>query len=364
MNKVLLIFGTRPELIKIAPIIREYEERGIREDLIVVHTGQHNSLVTQDLHAFDIKPDHALHCDRAGNDLNSLVGNMLIELNTLLRSLLSTHKRISCIISQGDTASTYCSSLLAFHAGIPFYHIEAGMRTYNLKDPFPEEFYRTSISHTADVHFPPTEVEYTNLINEGIDPSKIVVAGNTVIDNLKRHFAPRTMNKKKQALITLHRREMQEATRLEYIEYFENLAAKNADWQFFWLNHPGFELDEERFAKLDNITLAGAVSYAKMLDLYAETSLIYTDSGGVQEEAGYLGIPCMIAREKTERMQGIVKGVSAFLDTKELDVNQQLLQFDDDKLIHQNDLYGNGSSAVLIVNEVLKLALEVVEEIS
>jgi len=355
MNKTVLIFGTRPELIKVAPIIHEYERRSIRDTLLIIYTNQHNTLLEQDLKDFKIKPDYQVNYDRNGSDLSELVGNLLLKLNGLLSKLKQTGITIDNIISQGDTATTYCSALAAFHSRIPFYHVEAGLRTNDVMDPFPEEFYRNSISSIANFHFTPSELAYKNLINEGVDSNIVLNTGNTVIDNLKKYYSKEKSIKKKLALITLHRREAKISDKKKYREYFKTLATNNKNWKFKWLYHPGIEFKSNEFKKLDNIELIEPVSLIQFLKLYEETSIIYTDSGGIQEEAAYLGIPCIIAREKTERIEGINCGVSSLLDLSVLNVSNQLKQVDQNKLTFGNELYGDGKSAERIVTKLLEL---------
>ena len=353
-NKILLIFGTRPELIKIVPLIHEFEKRSIRDSLFLLHTKQHDSLIEKDLKDFNIKPDYHLDFEIDRKNLTSLVGNLLLKLNLFLLKLESTGIKINCIISQGDTATSFSTSLFAFHATIPFYHIEAGLRTSNLQDPFPEEFYRKTIASITAFHFAPTAIEYQNLIHEQIDATQILVTGNTVIDMLKTYYNKSKPHPKKQAIITLHRREKGETKRNDYIEYFKKLATENADWQFLWLKHPSIQFVKSKVEEIQNIEVVNAVSYLEMLKLYEETSIIYTDSGGIQEEAGYLGIPCVIARKETERKQGIIEGLSLYLDFNEVDIKLQLDKFDTDKLTFKNDLYGNGESAKLILDTILE----------
>lgn len=355
MLKSLLIFGTRPELIKIAPIVHEFEKRSLRDQLIVVHTGQHNSLIQQDLVDFSIKSDYQFDLKREGNDLTDLVGNLLLNLNKLVNELRAADTRIACIIAQGDTATTYASSLLAFHSGIPFYHIESGLRSASLEDPFPEEFYRKSISAIARFHFAPTMAAYHNLINEQVDASRILITGNTVIDNLKKYSQKGRFKPQKQALITLHRRDPKQITKPAYIHYFKELARRNTDWQFKWLNHPGSALDMGEIEQIPNITLMEPVSFLLLLELYENTSIIYTDSGGIQEEAAYLGIPCLVARGNTERVESLHNGVSRLLATNVFCIEEQLRHFDPNQLKFENTLYGSGESARLILDQLLAL---------
>lgn len=354
MSKILLSFGTRPELIKIAPVIREFKGRSARNKLILVHTGQHDELTRQDIQAFRIQPDYYLELARKGKNLSNLLGSLLIKFDELVDKLLQEEVKIGCIVAQGDTASTYCSALQAFHCGIPFYHIEAGMRTYDLGHPFPEEFYRSSISSIAEFHFTPTETEYHNLVNEGISADKILITGNTVIDNLRHYLDDKSIQRKNKALITLHRRETSELIKLEYINYFKELAIKNQDWKFVWITHPGTKLDQESFELIENFRFTAPVPYFDMLHLFSEVSCIFTDSGGIQEEAGYLGIPCILVRKKTERVQSLSSGISKILDLTELDMSKQLEKFDSKKLWFKNNLYGDGKSGEAIVNKILE----------
>ncbi|MFT7613491.1 MAG: UDP-N-acetylglucosamine 2-epimerase (non-hydrolyzing) [Parvicellaceae bacterium] len=355
MNKTLLIFGTRPELIKVAPIIHEYERRSIRDSLLIIHSNQHNTLLEQDLIDFNIKPDYQVDLDRKGPDLSELVGSLLLEFNGLLSKLIQNSINIDSIISQGDTATTYCSALIAFHSKIPFYHIEAGLRTNDILDPFPEEFYRKSISVMASFHFTPSQLAYKNLINEGVDSKMILNTGNTVIDNLEKYYSKEKPIKKREALITLHRRTSKQSNRVKYLEYFKSLADNNKSWKFKWLNHPGAEFKSNEFEKHENIQVMKPVSLRQFLQLYEETSIVYTDSGGIQEEAAYLGIPCVVARGKTERIEGINCGVSSLLDINVLNVSNQLEKFDQNKLTFKNELYGDGKSAERIVTKILEL---------
>lgn len=355
MNKTVLIFGTRPELIKVAPIIHEYERRSMRSTLLVVHSNQHNTLLEQDLKDFKIKLDYQLNFNREGSDLSILVGNLLLKINELLSKITQSGITIDSIISQGDTATTYCSALAAFHSRIPFFHIEAGLRTNDVWDPFPEEFYRNSISAISNFHFTPSELAYKNLINEGVDSNIVMNTGNSVIDNLKKYYSKERATKEQLALITLHRRQTKISDRKKYLEYFKILTNNNKNWKFKWLNHPGIEFKPDQFKDFENIELLNPVSFRQFLKLYEEASIIYTDSGGVQEEAGYLGIPCVIARQKTERKEGLNFGVSRLIDFNVLTLTEQLGQFDQSKLVYRNELYGDGRSAERIVTKILAL---------
>lgn len=355
MKKTLLIFGARPELIKVTPLIDEFKKRSMRDQLLVVHTNQHDSLLEQDLIDFDIRPDYRLNMSRNGSDLTQLIGMLMSRLKTTLSEIEENGNQVKCIISQGDTATTYCSALLAFHAGIPFYHMEAGLRTFDLMDPYPEEFYRRSISMITSFHFAPSQTAHQNLVDERIDPSRILISGNTVIDNLKRHYCTHRNSKRKQALITLHRRNGKAITRHEYIGYFKELVRLNTDWNFLWLTHPGAPLNNDELELFDNIRLVPPVSFLELLRIYEETAIVYTDSGGIQEEAAYLGIPCVIARGKTERVDGVSSGVSALLEQSVLKVDEQIKRFNPKKLVFQNTLYGDGESARRICDQLLEL---------
>ena len=351
MAKLLITFGTRPELIKVAPIVREFSRRGLRDRLIVLRTGQHRDLSMIDQGAAGIRVDHSLHLDREGGSLSDLLGKLLLGFKEGFRELKDD---IKGIIAQGDTASTYASALHAFHEKIPFFHVEAGMRTYDNGNPFPEEFYRRSISLIAHRHFAPTLVERDHLLREGIDSGSILVTGNTVIDNLCTALGQAKRKPRKKVLITLHRRELSTEMKQRYVRYFGELIRRNPDYEFVWLRHPGTLIDERAFDSLHNIDFRPPIPFGELLKLYLEVSLILTDSGGIQEEAGYLGIPCIVARKRTERSQGMSNQIAHFIDLACTKVPELIARFDPSQLIFRNPLYGSGNSAGMIVDEVWK----------
>lgn len=354
MNKLMLVFGTRPELIKVVPVIREFKRRGLRDKLLVVRTGQHTDLIDFDIRYFGVTPDYSLTLTRNEAGLSNLVGHLLLNFNQLSTQLKREKITVEGVIAQGDTASTYCSAIHAFHENLPFYHIEAGCRTFDNQHPFPEEYYRSAIASITRFHYAPTEVEKCNLEREGIDKKKILVTGNTVIDLLKSHVNIAPNQSKKQVVISLHRRELLSNRKQAYLNYFYELAKKNVDWKFLWLTHPSMKLDKSNLKKLPNFYFTSPLPYAKLMQVYQNTTIVYTDSGGIQEETGYLGIPCIVARNTTERRQGVAEGAARFINLKNLCLQTELNLFAKEKLRFQNPIYGFGNSAELIANSILE----------
>ena len=212
MHKILIVFGTRPELIKLAPIINEFRMRNQRERLYIINTNQHKDFMQQDLDYFQIDVDHQFKLNRNDDSLSLLNGLLLLEFNELKSKLKDLNITIDTIIGQGDTCTSFSAAQYAFYEKIPFIHIEAGLRTDDFSQPFPEEYFRKTISTIAAKHFAPTINAEKKLINEGISANSIVVAGNTVIDNLRQFknitdFKNINIAENKLVLITIHRRE-------------------------------------------------------------------------------------------------------------------------------------------------------------
>lgn len=340
-----MIFGTRPELIKLAPIIAAFEKRNLRSRLFILHTRQHDELVIADLLGFGIVPDAQLDWHRTGNSLSEMTGTMMILLDKFWPQGIQHFK---AIIAQGDTCSTYCASLFAFYNHVPFIHIEAGLRTNDLNDPFPEEYYRKAISLIAAIHFAPTNTDKIHLLQEGIPEDKIFVTGNTQIDHLLQ--VKRRDNIQNVVIITMHRRENQQG----YIQHFFSMLLRLAEnyplLEFIWIRHPGVCMDLEGYAISANLTFHPHVSFHEMLNLYQKTCMVFTDSGGMQEEAAYLGIPVVLLRKKTERMEGIKDGIFEIAHHAlfELDeIVERLLKL---KLEFPNNLYGDGYASQRILH--------------
>lgn len=355
MNKILIVFGTRPELIKLAPIIGEFAKRELRDKLYIVNTNQHQSFLEQDIVDFNIEVDHKFNMIRSDYGLTELNGLLLIEFSELKTKLQNLDITLELIIGQGDTCTTFATAQFAFYEKIPFAHIESGLRTQDFDEPFPEEYYRKTIATLAALHFAPTLLAKTNLINEGIKSNTILVTGNTAIDNLRQFYSNREEKvvTKNLILITIHRREniqnKLETIRNRIIQFVK----ANPEMLFIWLDNPGYKMDASIFENLTNLKMIAPISYFEMLELYQKTKLIITDSGGIQEEAAYLGLPTLLFRTKTERIEGIQEGISKYIDDLEIDLKTEIELLSKKQPTTFNPIYGNGYASEQIVDCIL-----------
>lgn len=349
MKKLVISFGTRPEFIKILPVYHELVVRYGRERIILINTGQHYDLLERELHYFKLTPDFTFSLERSSGGLSELTGKLLLEFERFTRNCSQKKIEIAAIISQGDTASTYISALHSFHQQIPFFHIEAGLRTFDKLNPFPEEFYRRVISEIAAVHFAPTLTEFNNLVQEGTDPEAISITGNTVIDNL---VDLNRATSAQEVLITLHRRELSKSEIERISTYFRQLIPNSPDWKFNWVCHPNGKVDLRELSEFTNFNVISPLSFSEMLEMYRTVGLIFTDSGGIQEESAFMGIPCVICRCTTERSQGIQSRISIYLDTEQLRLSEILNSFNYDELKPHNGIYGDGKSSKRIVDVI------------
>lgn len=346
MKKLVISFGTRPEFIKILPVFHELVACYGRDRILLLDTGQHRDLLKRELNFFKVTPDFTLSLNRTNGSLSELTGKLLLEFDKFTK-ICSTEKiEIAAVIAQGDTASTYISALHSFHHQIPFFHIEAGLRTFDKLNPFPEEFYRRSISEMASIHFAPTQSEFDYLVQEGNKPCDISVTGNTVIDNLVDLQRGNISN---EVLITLHRRELKPSEIDRIIAHFKQLIPASPDWKFNLVSHPNGKVDFNELSQFPNFSILQPLTFFEMLEMYRTVGLIFTDSGGIQEEAAFLGIPCVICRSTTERSLGIKTGIAAFLDVEAASLPEVMRSFNLDELKSQNTIYGDGKSSKRIV---------------
>lgn len=363
MHKILIVFGTRPELIKLAPIINEFCMRNQRERLYIINTNQHKDFMQQDLDYFQIDIDHQFKLNRSDDSLSLLNGLLLLEFNELKLKLKDLNITIDTIIGQGDTCTSFSAAQYAFYEKIPFIHIEAGLRTDDFSQPFPEEFFRKTISTIAAMHFAPTINAEKKLINEGISANSIVVAGNTVIDNLRQfknitEFKNINIAENKLVLITIHRRENIKnnlqliANRI--IHYVKNNPAKS----FIWIDNPGYKIECNISVQLTNLKIIQPVSFFEMIEFYKRAQLIITDSGGIQEEAAYLGIPTLLFRTKTERIEGINSGISKYFEDSDNDLDSVIKMLNNNRQTEFNIIYGDGYASKRIVDYLLEEELK------
>ena len=365
--KVLIVFGTRPEAIKMAPLVAELKNN---LDVKVCVTAQHREMLDQVLDLFELNPDYDLDIMQVGQDLFDVSSKVLLGMREIL-----VQSTPDLVLVHGDTTTAMVTSLAAFYLQIPIGHVEAGLRTYDIRSPFPEEINRQLISKMTDYHFVPTEKARTNLLAENVLDQHIVVSGNTVIDALlsilgKARKVPFSdellktlpfLDKKdlpKIILVTGHRRENFGSGFEEICKALHHLATKYPDLQIIYPVHlnPNVQEPVTRLLKnAENIHLIEPQDYLPFVKLMDISYLILTDSGGVQEEAPSLGIPVLLMRNTTERPEavtsGTVKLVGAVCD-KIIESVDQLLKDDEiyNEMSRAHNPYGDGSASKRIVN--------------
>lgn len=310
---ILVSVGTRPEFIKMAPVIHELRKRGVA--LHFLYTGQHEHLCRPLFDFFTIYPDTDLAIMEGNQSLPYITSAVLTRMEAVFDAV-----KPHLVIVHGDTSTTFASALASFYRQIPVAHVEAGLRSYNRYSPFPEEMNRLLTDHLATYHFAPTEQNRENLVREGIPPDGVVVTGNTVIDAVRFVAARVKPTKKKQILITAHRRE-NFGTPLEQICLaIAELARLFPDHSFLYPVHPNPNVRRVVYALLSgisNIRLSEPLDYVTFITEMASSKLVLTDSGGIQEEAPALGIPVVVMRRETERTEGIAAGTLLLAGTEQ-----------------------------------------------
>lgn len=358
-KKILVIIGTRPECIKLASVIKEFRQFPEIFDLKVVSTGQHKELLNQMLAGFDIKVDICLNVMEENQRLASLTSLLFSQLDRVF-----SEEKPDWVLAQGDTTSVFVASVVSFYQKIKFGHIEAGLRSSNKLSPFPEEFNRRVSSILATVHFAPTEYNKATLIGEGVLAEEILVTGNTVIDAVldianKPYAGLLTLPKdKKIILVTAHRRENFIGPMDNMFEAIKEIALEHQNTVFIFpvhLNPYVKEKVNQILGGLNNVSIIPAVSYDTMIHLMKNATLILTDSGGIQEEAPSFGVPVLVMRDCTERVEGLRAGVSKLIGTKKDDIIHEVNQLLKQKSIKHNipNPYGDGRAAERIVEYFL-----------
>lgn len=361
---VLFVFGTRPEVIKMAPIIREMETRQEKFHPLVVVTGQHKEMSDPYLDLFRIKPNFNLSIMEDNQTLNDIVIKILERLPKLLKEIDP-----DLVLVQGDTSSAFAAALASYHKQIKVGHVEAGLRTGNKFNPFPEEMNRHLIAVLADLHFAPTERAKNNLLEEGI-PSKIIfVTGNTVIDALlyivddnykfNSDILKRLdFDKNKVICVTTHRRESFGRPLQNTMEALKQIVKIFPDVEIVLPVHYNPNVKKHVFNTLghiDRIHLCTPLSYEPFVQLLNKSYLIITDSGGIQEEAPSLGKPVLVIRETTERPEGIEAGTAKLVGTDVDTIISEVKKLVEsrasyDKMVNRINPYGDGTAACKIVD--------------
>ncbi len=356
MKRVLVIVGTRPEAIKLAPVVialTQQARASEKLELRICATAQHRHMLDQVLNLFGIVPDYDLDIMRSGQDLTDVTCGVLTGLRQILQQY-----RPHMVVVQGDTTTTFSAALAAYYERIPVAHVEAGLRTGNVYSPWPEELNRRLCAAIAELHFAPTETARANLLREGIHASKIVVTGNTVIDalmhvvselkdnlelssRLKEQFS--YLNPEKRLiLVTGHRRESFGAGFENICHALKNIAIHN-DVQIVYPVHPNPNVREpvERIlSNQPNIHLIEPLDYLPFIYLMWESYLILTDSGGIQEEAPSLGKPVLVMRDTTERPEGVIAGTVRLVGT-----DRAAIEYEVNRLLRDRDLYQQMAAA-------------------
>lgn len=362
MKNILVVFGTRPEVIKLAPIILELRKQPNKYNVIVCNTEQQKELSNQTLAYFGLTADINLDCMRPNQPLAEIQSRILLSLEKVFNE-----NKIDATIVQGDTMTVLTGALVSFYHKVPVFHVEAGLRSYDIYEPFPEEVMRQMTSRVTQLHFAPTEKNKQALLKEGIDECMITVTGNTVIDALSclsdevieqsaNFFKEKNINiDDKLVLITAHRRENHGERLDKIIQAIYDLAVKYHDHTFIIPVHPNPNVKDkihEKLSDLKNVHLLIPLDYPYLVYLQKNAKLILTDSGGIQEEAPTFGCPTLVMRYETERQEGIEAGVSTLVGAnyeKIILLSEKVLSQDKalTRLTVQNP-YGNGKSSQII----------------
>ena len=383
MRKVLLVFGTRPEAIKMAPLVKELQKQKERIETVVCVTGQHREMLDQVLEIFDIKPDYDLNIMKRGQDLYDVTARVLTGMREVLKEI-----NPDIVLVHGDTTTSTAAALAAFYQQIPVGHVEAGLRTHNIYSPWPEEMNRLLTGRLATYHFSPTPLSRNNLIKESINDRNIIVTGNTVIDALywvvdkiknnkeldnelesvlskAGYDVNRLDNGKKLVLITGHRRENFGDGFINMCTAIKDLTIKHPNVDFVYPMHlnpnvrkPIHEVFGEDLSGLKNMFFIEPLEYLSFVYLMEKSSIVLTDSGGIQEEAPGLGKPVLVMRDTTERPEALNAGTVKLVGTDYNKIVNEVSSLIDDKAAYEKmskavNPYGDGLACGRIVNALL-----------
>lgn len=383
MKKIMLVFGTRPEAIKMAPLVKEFQKQPEQVETVVCVTGQHREMLDQVLRIFDIHPDYDLNIMKQGQDLYDVTAHVLTGLRDVLKEV-----KPDVVLVHGDTTTSTASALAAFYQQILVAHIEAGLRTHNIYSPWPEEMNRLLTGRLATYHFSPTPLSRNNLIKESVDDRNIIVTGNTVIDALywvvdkikndkvldselvkvlvKAGYDVNRLNGgKKLVLITGHRRENFGDGFIHMCTAIKDLTRKYPDVDFVYPMHlnpnvrkPIHEVFGEDLSGLGNMFFIEPLEYLSFVYLMEKSTIVLTDSGGIQEEAPGQGKPVLVMRDTTERPEALDAGTVKLVGTDYDRIVNEVSVLIDDKVAYEKmskavNPYGDGLACKRIVNALL-----------
>lgn len=360
--KILTVFGTRPEAIKMAPLVKRLSQEPGLESVLCV-TAQHRQMLDQVLALFDLTPDYDLNIMKPNQSISQITSNVILGLEEVYQK-----ERPDMVLVHGDTSTTFAAALAAFYQQIPIGHVEAGLRTYDKYSPYPEEMNRILTGHLADVHFAPTERNRTNLLAEGVSADKIFITGNTVIDALLEVAdKPYTFEdpvlgqldfaQKRVITVTCHRRENLGENMVHIFRAIRDLAAEFADVEIVYpmhMNPKVRETAQEILGDASRIHLIEPLQYQPFVNLMAKSYLIITDSGGMQEEAPSLGKPVLVVRRETERPEAVEAGTVKLAGVSQEDIYQMAKELLSDEVAYQQmaravNPYGDGQACERIV---------------
>jgi UDP-N-acetylglucosamine 2-epimerase (non-hydrolysing) len=359
MKKVMIVFGTRPEAIKMCPLVNELKKRTDMQTIVCV-TGQHREMLHQVLDAFNVVPDYDLGIMKTGQDLFDITSAVL----TGLKSVFSSESP-DIVLVHGDTGTSFSAALAAYYLHIPVGHVEAGLRTYDLQSPFPEEFNRRAISLISSLHFAPTIAAADNLLREGHSAQSVTVTGNTAIDALRttvrtdyHHPLLDWIGEHRLILITAHRRENWGAPMAGQFRAIRRVLEEHPDVKAIYPVHLNPIIRDAAREAFDNCEQIRIIEPLDVLDFHNfmnHSYLILTDSGGIQEEAPALGKPVLVMRDTTERPEGLSAGTLKLVGTDENTLYKEFTRLLDDKQAYQSmshaaNPYGDGHASERIAD--------------
>lgn len=363
MKTVMLVFGTRPEAIKMCPLVNELKKHPSEIKTVVCVTGQHRQMLDQALEVFDVKPDYDLSIMKDKQTLFDITTNILNKIKAVLEEV-----KPEVVLVHGDTSTTFVTALTCFYLQIPVGHIEAGLRTYNIYSPYPEEFNREAVSIISQYNFAPTELSKNNLLKEGKNPMTIWVTGNTAIDALKTtvrsdysHPELNWAEGSRLILITAHRRENLGEPMHHMFRAIRRIMDEHLDLKAIYpihMNPVVRQAAEEELGDDDRIHIIEPLDVLDFHNFMEHSYLIITDSGGIQEEAPSLGKPVLVMRDTTERPEGIKAGTLKLVGTEENTIYKEFKNLVENKetynkMAHADNPYGDGHACERITNILL-----------
>ena len=364
MIKVMSIFGTRPEAIKMAPLVKELERRKEIESIVCV-TAQHREMLDQVLNTFDIKPDYDLNIMKQGQSLADVTTRALVGLEEVIKKV-----KPDIVLVHGDTTTTFAGALAAFYNQVAIGHVEAGLRTYDKYSPYPEEMNRQMVDRLSDMYFAPTEISKNNLLKENIDESKIYITGNTAIDAMSTTVDENYTHPEldwinageRMILLTAHRRENLGEPMRHIFRAIKRVVDEFSDVKVIYpihMNPRVREVANEVFGDADRVKLIEPLEVFDFHNFQNKSYIILTDSGGIQEEAPSLGKPVLVLRDTTERPEGIKAGTLKLVGTDEDVIYEETKKLLLDKKAYEkmskaSNPYGDGHASERIVDAIIE----------